>query len=313
MTTSKNANLILAGEVRRMSVSFSDTIIQIGDCLDENGSFIDGEGLYLAPGFIDIHTHGCAGADIMTGGHAVRAAAAHMPAGGVTAFLPTTVTAPMPDIRRCLEGIWQSRSIGGGAKILGAHLEGPFLAAGYRGAHREELFAKPDIGLAEEFSDILRIVTIAPELPGAEEFIRGCRKLGIQISLGHTGATYAGCAEAVRWGARSFTHIFNAMSPLHHREPGAAGAAMTLENTFCELIADNHHVSIPAQKILFRAAGPDKLILVSDSLPLAQLGGDTDFVWNGQKVRADGGAAKLERRAQINGDNFVELLVGHAH
>jgi N-acetylglucosamine-6-phosphate deacetylase len=178
-----------------------------------------------------------------------------------------------------------------GASILGCHLEGPFINDEYKGAHDGRYIRRPDFGSIERFADVIRIVIIAPEEAGAGAFIELCTKHGIVAAIGHTKATYEQAMEAIQKGASHITHTFNAMTPLHHRNPGVVGAAMD-SSAGCELIADNIHVHPSVQRILLKAKGVKGIILVTDAMKACLLD-EGEYELGGQRVLVKDGEARL--------------------
>lgn len=254
---------------------------------------VDAGGNYLCPGFIDLHVHGCAGADAMDGdGEALEIISANLARTGVTAFLPTTMTMPFEDIRQALGRIRGRMGGGSGAVILGCHLEGPFISREYRGAQDEAHILNPDFARISEFADVVKIVTLAPELPGSREFIRQAAAGGITVSIGHSAATYDQAMAAIAAGASHITHTFNAMTAMNHRQPGIIGA-LADSGVTCELIADNIHVHPAAQRLLLRLKGTDQLILVTDAMR-AGLMADGRYEFGGRAVTVKNGQARLE-------------------
>lgn len=258
---------------------------------------LEAGGRYVSPGFINIHIHGCLGADTMDAGpEALRRMQRGLPGMGVTAFLPTTMTCPTAHIRRALENIRAckaSQQPEQGAAILGANLEGPFISPAHRGSQAEENIRRADFALLEPYAGLIRYVTIAPEeLQGDYSFVEKCLEAGIRVSLGHTSASYAEAAGAYAHGVRHATHLYNAMTPFHHREPGAVGAVLDLG--FCaELIADGVHAHEAAQRLAWRLKGErQELILITDSLRACGLG-DGESELGGQKVYVKNQVARL--------------------
>ncbi|WP_165491937.1 N-acetylglucosamine-6-phosphate deacetylase [Egibacter rhizosphaerae] len=260
---------------------------------------LDASGASLLPGFVDLHVHGAVGHDTIDGDPAaLHAMAGHYVRHGVTAFLPTLVTADPPTTLAALRAIGEAvGAVADGATILGAHLEGPFISTRRKGAHREDLIRAPDPGEAEALlaTGVLRLVTIAPELPENAWFMDACRDRGIVLSAGHTDATHADLLAAVDRGARHVTHVFNGMRGMHHREPGTAGAALTLDSLTCEVIADGVHVHPAMLALVWRAKGPDRMLLVTDAgkatgMPEGRYerGGRELFVQEGAVRLADG-------------------------
>jgi N-acetylglucosamine-6-phosphate deacetylase len=198
----------------------------------------------VLPGFIDLHVHGAAGRDIMEGGDAALQVARKHAEHGTTALLATTMTAPVEDLRESLApvGALAREPAAGAARILGVHLEGPYINAGKLGAQPD--FARP-VSLAElqELHRLapIRLLTLAPEVPGNMEAIAQLVAAGFRVQVGHTLGTYEDGVQALQHGARGFTHLFNAMTPLHHRMPGMVGAALA-HAQFAEIIPDLLHV-----------------------------------------------------------------------
>ncbi|HBJ18485.1 MAG TPA: N-acetylglucosamine-6-phosphate deacetylase [Clostridiales bacterium] len=258
----------------------------IGDVHADGGKVIDGEGLKLIPGLIDIHSHGCLGYDTMEGN--LPEMAAYQLAHGITTWYPTTMTMSFEDIRRATEA-----PITGfpGAHIPGFHLEGPFISKKYKGAQNEEFIKAPTMELLKECKNV-KLITLAPELAGSEEFIRAC---GIVVALGHTACDYDTAVRAFRAGATCLTHTFNAMTPLHHREPGPIPAAADC-GAYAQLISDGIHVHPAMVRLLFRLFGDDRVVLISDSLRATGLD-DGEFMFGGQKVILKDGVARIESGA----------------
>ena len=239
----------------------------------ETGGSADG-GPLIAPGFVDVHVHGWGGHDAMGPNGALDGMARALLHRGVTSFLPTAVTAPFAALGEFADRVrgWLPNAPADGAEPLGLNLEGPFLAATKRGAHDPtSLRAPADVPRAElePLVDGLRLVTIAPELPGALELIAWLGERGVRTSLGHSAATLAEARAGYAAGASSTTHLFNAMSGVDHHAPGLAVAALTNDAAFVELIADGHHVDVSLWPIIARTKPTERLLLVSDALSLA--------------------------------------------
>ena len=257
---------------------------------------VDAKGAFVAPGFIDVHLHGALGRDAMDDEpEAVRAIARYQPQTGVTAILPTTMTCAFSAIRRALGHIRaaMSRKEPKGARILGAHMEGPFISAARCGAQDAAHIVPADFSLVEPFLDVVKRITIAPEtLAKGSRFIRDCQTRGVSVSIGHSDADYD---EALRClteeGIRHVTHLFNGMPPFHHRAPGVVGAALDTDAD-CELIADNLHSHPAAQRMLWRAKQGRHILLITDSIRAAGVG-DGESELGGQKVFVHGARATL--------------------
>lgn len=254
------------------AIIFNDKIIDIIDSSMVNdigvNKIIDAKGNYILPGLIDIHIHGYKGKDIMDGElNSIEYVAKEIVKCGVTSFLPTTMTLSKTDIRRALNTIriYMKNNINTGAQALGVHLEGPFINKEYIGAQNLNYIMLPDKNLIEGFDDVIKIITLAPELEGAMRFIREYSNKNIIISIGHSGADFDTTIEAFESGAKGTTHTFNAMSGLHHRNLGVVGAAL-LSNCYTELIADNIHVKPEIYKLMIKNKNIDRIILVTDCI-----------------------------------------------
>ena len=240
----------------------------------------DFPGMVIAPGFIDIHVHGNAGHDVMeTNDSALTTIGRAMARHGVTSYLATTVTAPEDRLLRALEFLGKSISSkdgGKGPRPLGIHLEGPFISHARRGVHPAESLAQPSARLLDRFwqasGGTLRMMTIAPELPGAIETIQHAKHLGVHSSLGHSNATHKEALRGIEAGARHATHTFNAMRPLDHREPGVLGAALSDERLTADIIADGIHVDPSMVKLFLRAKGAERAVLITDAISATGMG-----------------------------------------
>lgn len=301
MKAIKNCKILTEqGMVESQALVFDRQIREIipEEKLSPGLEVIDGAGGYLSPGLLDLHMHGCAGFDAMDDDErAIEMIARRVVATGVTAFLPTTMTMKFDRIGRALGRIRKAMKGRVGAQVLGANLEGPFLSKKYKGAHDERYIIPPDFTLISSYDDVIRLLTVAPEEAGALALIEQATRSGIVVALGHSNATFEEAVRGVTAGAAHVTHLFNAMSPLHHRRPGVVGAALFTEVT-CELIADNIHLVPPVQKLVLHSKGLDRLLLVTDAmraclLPEGQydLGGQIVYVADHQARLANGSLA----------------------
>lgn len=237
----------------------------------------------LLPAFFDIHVHGAAGFDFMHAkGADIDAAGRFLAGKGVAFYLPTTVTGPLDTTLRALETL--GRRIGektplDAATPLGIHLEGPFLCPAKRGVHPFDQLCAPSIELLERFREAasghLRLLTLAPEMPGALDLIAFAVEKGIRVSLGHSNATAAETVAAIAAGATSATHTFNAMRALDHREPGIAGTVLDRDELFAEAIVDGVHVHPALVRLWFRSKGEERAILVTDGISATGMGDGT--------------------------------------
>jgi N-acetylglucosamine-6-phosphate deacetylase len=259
-------------------------------------STIDAQGMTLVPGFIDVHVHAAVGVDTMDGRvEALSAMAQFFATQGTTAFLATTLTAPHDSILAALDAVGRAMmEKSDGARILGVHLEGPYLNVEKCGAQNPDYvrLCKPDEAKQYFESGLLRIVSLAPEFVENGWLIDICVEQGIVASIAHSNATYEGALQAIERGIRHATHTFNAMRALHHREPGIVGAVMSDERVYCELIADNIHVHPVVMDLLWRAKGRDKLILISDAMRATGIG-DGHYVLGELAVTVKEGKATL--------------------
>ena len=286
----------------------------LSDC-----TVIDAEGLYVIPGLVDVHSHGAVGCDFSDGEpEGLYRILAYEYAHGITTYCPTSMALPrerllqvMGSVRKLGEicrqkaegrtaALWMENVSDNIARIGGVHMEGPFLDPVRRGAHREECLCRADVEFVKECSAAcggqLRLITVAPNVEGVPDLIRtfaheGTGKNCIHISLGHTAADYETCSAAFAAGANHVTHLFNAMEPFYHREPGLIGAAADCPDCMVELIADGVHVHDSAVRAAFRLFG-DRVVLISDSMRAAGLG-DGEYELGGQQVTVSGNRAVL--------------------
>lgn len=252
----------------------------------------------LTSGFFDIHTHGAAGHDIMElDPAALPTIARFLATRGVTHFLPTTVTAPIDQTIRSLEHLADAiesaaSNPGPEAQPLGIHLEGPFVSHAKRGVHPPACILPPSIAVFDRFwraaRGHIRLMTIAPEEPGALDVIEYATALGVRISLGHSNATAAQARAGIASGAVSATHTFNAMRALDHREPGILGVTLDDEALFAEIICDGVHVAPEMVRLWLKAKGPDRGILITDSMAAAGMP-DGDYALAGLPVTVTNG------------------------
>lgn len=259
---------------------------------------IDAQGRYIAPGLIDVHIHGYLGEDISDGSEAgARLMAEGVLANGVTSFLPTTMTVSWSEIESAFEVIRrlmpQSKEVDfHGAQIIGCHAEGPFINPKRKGAQAAEHILPPQADLILPHRDVVRLVTMAPEMEGGLEFIREITsKSDIAVSIGHSTADFALAIEAIAAGASHITHLFNAQTGLNHREPGIVGAGLT-SDVFTELIADAFHVHEGLFNMLYNVK-KSLLVLVTDCTRAGGLP-DGEYTLGGQPIYVNGIQCKLE-------------------
>ena len=257
---------------------------------------------YVIPGFIDLHIHGASNVDAMDAStYAIEQLALALVKEGTTAFLATTMTQTQLNIENALTSIghYYQNQNPNGAMLLGVHLEGPFINEGAAGAQPKSCIIPSDITLFDGFNkasgEIIKKVSLAPEIPGSMALISHLRTKGIVASIAHTKANYGTILEAIKLGATSTTHTYNAMTPLHHRDIGVVGAALLHDELTAELILDKVHVSIPAAKLLLKNKGYQNITLITDSMRaknmpdgISELGGQTVHIAQGEARLNDG-------------------------
>ncbi|MBI6874147.1 N-acetylglucosamine-6-phosphate deacetylase [Clostridium aciditolerans] len=256
---------------------------------------IDAKGSYVSPGFIDLHIHGSGGRDAMDGEiEDLKVISQSIAQNGVTGFLPTTMTMSKDKIYKALDNIKEGMKLDlGGAKVLGAHMEGPFINPKYKGAQKEDYIIEPDYNFIKGYEDVIKIITLAPEKDNNSQFIKSIKEnTNIVLSIGHSDATYEEAMESIEKGVSHATHLFNAMSPLNHRKPGVIGAVFN-SNINCELIADKIHVHPGVFQTVVNIKGADKVILITDSMRAGCMK-DGISELGGQKVIVKNNSARLE-------------------
>jgi|GEM_PF-94914 len=271
-------NLLFEGKLTDLTIQ-NGTITAI-EPAGSAGEGTDCSGLTVVPGLVDMHTHGCAGYDTMDAHF--EEMSNFLAQNGTTSWLPTTMTQSYDAIRRVTES---SRDVSG-AQILGFHMEGPYINATRKGAQNGKFIKDPD--LAEFRSlDGMKVVTIAPELPGSVEFIKEC---GALVCIGHTDADYDTCIAAIEAGANCLTHTFNAMPGIHHRNPGPIGAAVA-KNIYVQAITDGLHLHPAIVLMLYKTFGPDRMVIISDAMRATGLG-DGTYEFGGQDIIVKDGVAR---------------------
>ena len=252
---------------------------------------------FLLPGFVDVHIHAFRGSDAMRGEADIRRMSRELAKTGTGAFCPTTMSASEEDTMAALAGIQavMNRPERNGSRVLGAHMEAPFLSEEKAGAQLKLYFRDPDwewfMHVVKD-SSVVRLITVAPERTGSEAFIRRASEAGIRISVGHTAATALQVHQAGDWGADHITHTFNAQTPLHHRAPGVPGAALTDDRLFCEMICDGVHLHRDIVQLIARCKGT-RAVAITDAMEAAGLP-DGEYALGGQKVLVCGCEARLE-------------------
>ena len=297
--------IIKGGKVFQEDGSFLEQTIYINDHrlvdkaeYQDDGEVIDAEGLLVLPGLVDIHSHGAAGEDFSDGNpEGLKKILQYEKRCGITSYCPTSMTFPKERLRQIFASI-KGAQTEEGAKVVGINMEGPFLDPVKKGAHVEEWIAAPDAAFVRELNQdadgLVRLVTLAPNMDGAEEFIKEMHE-EVCISLGHTAADYDCASRAMKLGAHHVTHLYNAMQPFGHRAPGLIGAAMDDPECMVELICDGYHIHPSAIRAAFRMFGPERVILISDSMRATgmengtyELGGQEVTVKDRKAVLKDG-------------------------
>ncbi len=259
---------------------------------------VDAKGYTIVPGFVDVHIHGCGGADTGDGTReSIDTMARFLLSHGVTSFCPTTATVGRETIEAALLAAKAAHDdpIEDGAKVAGVNMEGPFFSHERKGAQNEKYILPPDFQLFKSWYELsgglVRLVDVATEQPGGQEFVRQASKL-CTVSIAHTTAKYQDAKDAFDWGVTHTTHLFNAMNGLHHREPGVVGAALEDGRVRAELICDGEHIHPAVLKIAFRLLG-DRALIVSDSLRANGMPEGAEYEMGGQTVQISGGKCVL--------------------
>jgi N-acetylglucosamine-6-phosphate deacetylase len=275
----------------------------IGDSQHDAGLVIDTSDAIIMPGFIDVHTHGGGGFNLhTTDAEEIHSYLRWTASTGVTSCLIAVVGVandiPREQLHTAAQAIEQARERATGAEPLGIHLEGPYINVARRGAHPPSWLRIPNEAETEEVlaaaGGYLRLITLAPELPGAAAMIRRLIEAGVTVSIGHTDADYEQALEAIRLGATHMTHCFNAMRPLHHRHPGPLAAVSESPQVYGELIGDGVHVHQALMHILVKFLGPERTIIITDAQGCAGMHGGSFFEFAGQRVHVVDGAARLD-------------------
>ena len=297
--------IIKGGKVFQEDGSFLEQALYINDHrlvdkaeYQDDEKVIDAEGLLVLPGLVDIHSHGAAGEDFSDGNpEGLKKILQYEKRCGITSYCPTSMTFPKERLRQIFASI-KGAQTEEEAKVVGINMEGPFLDPAKKGAHVEEWIAAPDAAFVRELNQdvdgLVRLVTLAPNMDGAEEFIKEMHE-EVCISLGHTAADYDCASRAMKLGAHHVTHLYNAMQPFGHRAPGLIGAAMDDQECMVELICDGYHIHPSAIRAAFRLFGPERVILISDSMRATgmengtyELGGQEVTVKDRKAVLKDG-------------------------
>jgi N-acetylglucosamine-6-phosphate deacetylase len=311
--TTIRGRLVLDDRIAPGVVSVEDGRIA---AIEMDDAAIDGP--LISPGFVDVHVHGWGGHSAMGDAAALDGMAQALLARGVTSFLPSAWSTPWAELVAFAERVreWLPAAPGNGSQPLGFNLEGPFLSVAKKGAHDPRHLRVPaDVPFTdlEPLIDGLRLITIAPELPGALELIRWLRERGIACSMGHSAATLDEARAGYAAGGTTTTHLFNGMSGVDHHAPGLAVAALVNDSAYVELIADGHHVDRSLWPIITRTKPADRLMLISDAIPNAGMG-DGRATIGGLEIEIVGGRVTLVGTTTLAGsvialDDAVRNLV----
>lgn len=267
----------------------------------------------IAPGLVDTHIHGFLGHDVMDNDvEGLRVISEGLPSCGVTSYLPTTLTASRELLNDVCETIGKHADTLGGAKIRGIFLEGPFFCEKHKGAQNPKYMGDPKTEILDEWQSKangwVKKIAIAPEREGTVDFVKHAKQHDIYVALAHTDASYEQCKTACDAGANIFIHTYNGMRGLHHREPGVVGAALTLKDTFGELICDGHHVHPVAAQVVMDCKGRHKTALITDCMRAGGLG-ECESMLGEFEVIVQGGTARLKEGGSLAG-SILELYQG---
>lgn len=320
----KNVNVYVEGEgIVKTSIGFDNGIIT---CLKESNEIEEiaslSDDMVVVPGFIDQHIHGAKGYDAMDGTiEAISGIAEALPKEGTTAFLATTMTQSPKNINQALETVKEYKNMNKaeGAEVLGVHLEGPFISTSHIGAQPLEYVAEPLVETFKKYQEVsgntIKLVSLAPEVEGADELIKYLRSQNIVASVGHSAAGYDDVEKAVEAGITNVTHTYNAQKAYHHRDIGTVGAALLIDSLNCEIICDIIHVSIPAIKMVIKNKPHSKVTLITDSMRakqledgISELGGQTVIVKNGEARLENGALAGSVLLMNVAVKNVVERV-----
>ncbi len=315
-------------------ITENERILAVGSSeavkIPQDAQIIDAGGRWIAPGLIDGQTHGGSGFDYMTASEEEIVSVLRWEASrGVTGVLPTVATASLEDLLGMISRLKQvaRQKPEGAARILGIHQEGPYVNPSKRGAQPAEHIRNPDIRemaqILEAADGLIRIVTLAPELPGGLEFVRYLSAQGVMPSIGHSEATYDEVMAAADAGLKRATHLYNGMSRFDHRDPGAVGAVLVSDAIYAELILDGKHIHPAAAKLALRAKGAGRIVLVTDSTQAAGLPDGVYIRPGNRKIIVKDGEARLESgslagsvltldRAVANAVGFMDISLPQA-
>ena len=278
-----------------------------------DGEALDARDCYVIPGLVDVHFHGCVGEDFSDATpEGLQRIADYELSQGVTYICPAGMTLPEDQLTAICKNTAAHRAKNaGGAEVVGAHLEGPFLSTAKKGAQNADFLHDPDVPmlrrLQEAAEGCVKLVTVAPEQPGAMEFIRAATEMGITVSVGHTVADYDTAMAAFAAGATHATHLYNGMPPLHHRSPGVIGAAFDTPGVQAELICDGIHIHGAMVRLAFRLFGRERVILISDALRATGMPGG-QYPFGGQEIEVHGSRATIVGHPETLAGSVTSLM-----
>ena len=308
---------VIGGQVFDLKEGFVEReLCTSGSLLSESsgdGQVLDAAGCYVIPGLVDVHFHGCVGEDFSDATpDGLQRIADYELSQGVTYICPAGMTLPEDQLTAICKNAAAHRAKNtGGAEVVGAHLEGPFLCTAKKGAQNADFLHDPDVPmlrrLQEAADGCVRLVTVAPEQPGAMEFIRAATEMGITVSVGHTVADYDTASAAFAAGASHATHLYNGMPPIHHRSPGVIGAAFDDPKAQVELICDGVHIHGSIVRATFRLFGAERMILISDSLRATGMP-DGQYPFGGQEIEVHGNRATILGHPETLAGSVTSLM-----
>ena len=274
---------------------------------------LDASGCYVIPGLVDVHFHGCVGEDFSDAtADGLQKIADFELSQGVAYLCPAGMTLPEDQLTAiCKNTAAHRKNNSGGAEVVGAHLEGPFLCMAKKGAQNGDYLHDPDAAMLKRLQEAaegcVKLVTLAPEQPGAVEFIKAAKEMGIHVSVGHTAANYETARSAFEAGADHATHLYNAMPPLAHRDPGVIGAAYELSSVMPELICDGIHVHPAVVRLTFGLFGKERMIIISDSLRATGMP-DGEYPFGGQMIEVHGNRATILGHPETLAGSVTSLM-----
>ena len=278
-----------------------------------DGNVLDAAGCYVIPGLVDVHFHGCVGEDFSDATpDGLQKIADFELSQGVAYICPAGMTLPEDQLTAiCRNTAAHRKKNAGGAEVVGAHLEGPFLCMAKKGAQNGDYLHDPDAAMLERLQNAaegcVRLVTLAPEQPNSVEFIKVASKMGIHVSVGHTVADYETAKAAFEAGADHATHLYNAMPPLAHRDPGVIGAAWEVSSVMPELICDGIHIHPAVVRLTFGLFGKERMIIISDSLRATGMP-DGEYPFGGQMIEVHGNRATILGHPETLAGSVTSLM-----